>query len=333
MTNPNNFFQTGEMPRNQFQINLSISGVQTDQWMDYLGPEVYCWWLKFHSWIDNSPKKKYEKHIPYTLESVMEKLGVSQTTFYRKIKKMWECGLIEIYEFEYSERKAQKPKNIFVYSYPFNKAELQYKPLEKLRDWKKEYDSESKIAGIKGALIKKSKQKEQEKSDPTKSGRVENPVDNSPVKPVDNVDNYPAKSGRVYPANFGRVTLPILGASQLLNNLINLINKHNQLLNNSFLSQPEIKLVQEQLKKFNFNAGDRETVIELLNNRQIPVSEQAITEQAKYMLKRPDIRNRPLYFVNGLEMNIGREYPTTAPKPEEPTNKDLSFLNYNYLEN
>ena len=53
-----------------------------------------------------------EQHIPYTLESVFEKLGVSQTTFYRKIKVLWECGLIEIVEFGRSERKSQKPKNI-----------------------------------------------------------------------------------------------------------------------------------------------------------------------------------------------------------------------------
>jgi predicted transcriptional regulator len=337
MTNPKSFFQAGEMPRNQFQINLSITGVQTDQWMDYLGPEVYCWWLKFHSWIDNSPNKKYEKHIPYTLESVMEKLGVSQSTFYRKIKKLWECGLIEIAEFDLSERKAQKPKNIFVYAYPFNKAELQYKELEKLRDWKKDYDSESKIAGEKGAFkrwemnppksdrVEKSQEKPVDKSEKN----VDNPVENSPV---DNVDNYPTKSDRVYPTKSDRVTLPILIANQSLNNLINLINNHNQLLNNSFLSQSEIDLVQEILKEFNFNAGERETTIELLNNRQIPVSKQEIIRQAQYMAKRPDIRNRPVYFVNGLETNIDREYPTKPEKIEEP-NKDLSFLNYNYLEN
>ena len=98
MTNES-FFKPGKMPRAQFQINLTITAVQTDQWINYLGPEVYCWWLKFHSWIDNKSKYDYKNHIPYTLESVMSKkyLDVSPTTFYRKIKKLWECGLIEIY--------------------------------------------------------------------------------------------------------------------------------------------------------------------------------------------------------------------------------------------
>ena len=48
------------------------------------------------------------------------------------------------------------------------------------------------------------------------------------------------------------------------------------------------------------------------------------------MLNRPDIRNRPLYFVNGLEMNISREYEINKSEPEQPTNDPLPF--YNWLE-
>jgi predicted transcriptional regulator len=332
------FFQAGEMPRNQFQVNLKITGVQTDQWIDYLGPEIYCWWLKFHSWIDNSPTKKYKNHIPYTLESVMSEkhLNVSKSAFYRKIKKLWECGLIEIYEFEPSERKSQKPKNIFVYSYPFNKAELEYKPLEKLRDWAKDYDSESKIAGMKGPLIKKAKAKEKAVDNSPKT--VDKPVDNSLVDNVDNVNKYPPKFGTVYPPRFGTVTLPDLGPNQLLNNLVNIINNHNQLLNNS-LSQSKIDLIQELLKNYNFNAGERERIIELINNRGLfSISKVEMIKQADYMSKRTDIIDRPIFFVNGLEMNIKNDKPTwgkrSSTSGKHNTNnvrpKKLPF--YNWLE-
>jgi hypothetical protein len=345
MTNES-FFKAGKMPRNQFQINLTITAVQTDHWINYLGPEVYCWWLKFHSWIDNKSKYDYKNHIPYTLESVMSEkyLNVSQTTFYRKIKKLWECGLIEIYEFEPSERKAQKPKNIFVYSYPFNNAELQYKPLEKLRDWKTEYESESKIAGIKGALIKKSKEKEREKSHPPKSGRVENPVDNSPISvdnpvdnsPVDNVDNLkidPPKSERVDPPKSERVTLPDLGANQLLNNLFTKTNNLNQSLNNS-LSQTKIDLIQEQLKIFDFKEGERERIIELIIIRGLfSITKQDIAKQAQFMATRPNIRDRSLYFVNGLKINEGRTYPTKATTNQDQEAVTTPLPLYNWLEN
>jgi len=339
------FFKAGKMPREQFQINLTITGVQADQWIEYLGPELYCWWIKFHSWIDNSPKKNYENHIPYTLESVMSEkhLNVSKSAFYRKIKKLWECGLIEIYEFELSERKAQKPKNIFVYSYPYNKAELQYRPLEKLRDWNKEYESESKIAGIKGALIKKAKEKERKEAYPPKSGTVgkpvdnspnsvDNPVDNSPVEIVDNVDNYPPKSGTVHPPKSGTVTLPDLGPNQLINNLVNKTNNLNQSLNNS-LSKTQIDLIQAELKKFNFEEGERERIIELIIIRGLfSVTKQDIANQAQFMATRPNIRNRSWYFVEGLKMNEGRVYPTkaTTNKDQEAVTTPLPF--YNWLE-
>ena len=74
---------------------------------------------------------------------------------------------------------------------------MNIRPLEKRRDWKKEYESESKLAGIEAQLRKQSN----ESRGPPKSERVQesgnSPVDNSPVSvdnpvdnsPVDNVDN------------------------------------------------------------------------------------------------------------------------------------------------
>lgn len=344
MENNKSFFQAAKMPREQFQINLSITGIQADQWIDYLGPEIYCWWIKFHSWIDNSATKKYNSHVPYTLESVYdEHLKVSKANFYRKIKKLWECGLIEIAEFEFSERKSQKPKNIFVYSYPFNKAELQYKPLEKLRDWNKNYESESKKAGLKGALKRwenhgiNSDTVENPVDNRPKS--VDKPVENSPVDNVDNVNKHGINSDTVDGINSDTVTVSNQIPNQLINNLVNKPNKHNQLLNNSLLSQSEIDLIQESLKEFNFNAGEREKVIELINYEQIyDISKRDIILVAKRMVNNPNIINRPAYFVKGLKMSIENDElswgkrSSTSGKLNSNSVKPKNLPFYNWLE-
>ena len=110
-------------------------------------------------------------------------------------------------EYEKSRRKTQKPKNIIVYDYPFNNADLNIWNLEKRRDWNNDYESESKSAGIRGAL-----RKESDKSNPPNSETVDestnspvdnspisvdNPVDNSPVDNVDNLNTYPPNSETV----------------------------------------------------------------------------------------------------------------------------------------
>jgi hypothetical protein len=335
----NEIFKPGEKPRAQNRLPQG-SYIQADQWMDYLGYEQYCWWLKFHTWVNRRPDRVYEQHIPYTLESVFKKLGVSQTTFYRKIKVLWESGLIEIIEFGPSERKTQKPKNIIVYEYPFNDAQYEYLPLEKRRDWVKDYASESVLSGIRGGIKKK-------KMNPPKSERVEEstnpPVDNPPISvdnpvdnpPVDNVDNFeldPPNSERVDPPKSERVTLPDLGANNCTNKITNITNKLTNISNNS-LSKIKIDLIQEELKKFDFKEGERERIIELINIKNLSITLQDITNQAKFMLNRPNIRNRSLYFVTGLEMNEGRTYPTKAKTnpDQEAVTTPLPF--YNWLEN
>jgi hypothetical protein len=334
MSNENqNPVQAGAKPREQLRLPQG-SYIQAMQWMDFLGYEQYCWWLKLHTHVNRKPDRMCENHIPYTLESLYKDyFKVSKATFYRKIKVLWEVGLIDFREYEKSERKSQKPKNIIVYEYPFNDARYEYLPLEKRRDWDRDYKSESVKAGKKGAEIQKQAKKEEEKhglNSETVEKSVDNPVDNSPVSNVDTVDKYGLNSETVDGLNSETVTVSNLRPNHYSNKLLINTNNPNHNTNNLFLSQTEKDLIQKQLKKFNFTAGERETVIELINYRQIPISKKNIIEQAKYMLNRPDIRNRPLYFVNGLEMNISREYDTAEPEPEQPTNDHLPF--YNWLE-
>ena len=328
-------FKPGEKPRAQNRLPQG-SYIQADQWMDYLGYEQYCWWVKFHTWVDRTPDRVYEQHIPYTLESVFKKLSTSQTTFYRKIKVLWECGLIDFIEF--GERKTQKPKNIIVYEYPFNNAVYEYLPLEKRRDWVKDYASESVLAGIRGAIKKKemyppnSERVQKPGNSPVDNPpvSVDNPVDNSPVDNVDNLEIDPPNSERVDPPNSERVILPELGANNCTNNITNITNKLINISNNS-LSKTKIDLIQKELKKFDFKEGERERIIELINIKNLSITLQDITQQAKFMSTRPNIRNRSSYFVTGLEMNEGRTYPTQAKPEQEAVTTPLPF--YNWLEN
>lgn len=328
-------FKAGKMPREQLRMPQEAY-IQIDQWIDYLGPETYIWWRKFISWVDRTESREYDFHVPYTLENVFKRLGVSQTTFYRKIKILWESGLIELLEFEKSARKTQKPKNIIVYNYPFNKKENEYLPLEKRRDWVKDYASESVLAGIRGA-IKKSEmnppKNERVGEDVDKSPEnVDKPVDNSLVDNVDKVEANPPKSERVDPPNFERVTLPNMTANNYLNNLTHSLNNNNHDYNNS-LSNARIDLIREILINYQFSEGERERIVELLIHKGLysKITKHDLISQAKYMVSRNDIRDRATFFVNGIEKNIGREYPKPRPKKEEqPNSGRVPF--YNWLE-
>jgi hypothetical protein len=345
MTNQNEpkepILKPGEKPREQLRLPQG-SFIQAIQWIDYLSPEVYCWWIKFHTWVNRQPNRLCDQHIPYTLENVFERLGVSKATFYRKIKILWESGLIDIIEFEPSQRKTTKPRNIIVYEYPFNNAVYEYLPLEKRRDWAKEYESESKIHGYKGVLkslkIKGLKIETVEEStfSPVDESpiSVDKPVNNSPVDNVDNVDSKGLNPETVEGLKIETVRVSDLRPNHGLNNHIHSTNNIYSLSNNS-LSKTKISLIHETLKIFDFKEGERETIIELIINRGlVSVSKQDIIEQAKYMAKRPDIRNRPWYFVNGLKLNEGRIYakpkPNQADTNQEAVTTPLPF--YSWLE-
>lgn len=331
-------FKPGEKPREQLRLPQG-SYIQAIQWMDYLGCEQYCWWQKFFTWVNRRPDRVYDQHIPYTLESVFEKLGVSKATFYRKIKVLWESGLIDIIEFEPSQRKTTKPRNIIVYEYPFNNAEYEYKPLEKRRDWNTQYESESKIHGFRGALkareIKGLKSETVEKTPDSPVDKspisVDNPVDNSPVDNVDNLENEGLRIETVEGLKTETVRVSELRPNNCTNNITNFTNKLTNVSNNS-LSKTKIDLIQAELKKFDFKEGERERIIELINIKNLSITLQDITQQAKFMSTRPDIRNRSSYFVTGLELNEGRTYQTKAKtnQDQEAVTTPLPF--YNWLE-
>lgn len=148
-------FQKGKKKREELELPR-LRFIVADQWIDAIGEKAFCAWLKFHTWVDRTDANREYDKIPYTLEDVAEKLGMSKSTLYRVvIKPLWEHYLIDLMEYEESERKGQKPVNIIVYESPMNKHETEIKPLEKLRDWSKDYGSSAQIFGRKGGRPKK----------------------------------------------------------------------------------------------------------------------------------------------------------------------------------
>lgn len=143
----------GKKKRAEFSLP-ALHFIVADDWIDKLG-ESFTVWLKLHTFVDRTDMQREYDRVPMSLEKLYDKLKVSKSKFYRLIKPLWEYGLIDIIEYEESERKAQKPKNIIVYEYPFHIIERKYSELEKLRDWKTDYDSTSKVAGQTGGRPKK----------------------------------------------------------------------------------------------------------------------------------------------------------------------------------
>lgn len=148
-------FQKGKKKREELFLPALRFVVATD-WIDKIGPKAFAAWLKFHTWVDRRDTNREHDKIPYTLEDVAEKLGMSKSTLYRTIiRPLWEHYLIDLIEYEESNRKTQKPMNIIVYESPMNSHETEVKPLEKLRDWDKDYASASQLFGRKGGRPKK----------------------------------------------------------------------------------------------------------------------------------------------------------------------------------
>jgi hypothetical protein len=133
-----------------------LTYIVCDDWIEKLGYETFCLWLKFHTWVDRNDEDREYDRVPRSFENIYKKtLEISKSKFYRLIKPLWEFGLIDIVEYEESERKTTKPKNIIVYEYPFHEIVRKYQGLEKLRDWDQDYESVSKELGKTGGRPRK----------------------------------------------------------------------------------------------------------------------------------------------------------------------------------
>ncbi|UWE05311.1 hypothetical protein [Laceyella sacchari] len=72
-------FEKGKKSRNELSLPTLRFVVATD-WIDKIGPKAFAAWLKFHTWVDRRDANREYDKIPYTLEDVAEKLGISKST-------------------------------------------------------------------------------------------------------------------------------------------------------------------------------------------------------------------------------------------------------------
>ena len=151
-----------EAKRSRGELELpSLHFVVVDNWIDVIGERALMAWLRMYSWCDRSDTVLNANNIscdvwnqasiPTSLNSIIKRLGVGRSTFYNKIlKPLWNVGLIDVEDFKDSKAKGVKPINIIVYKYPQNDFSLAVKPLEKVRDYDKEYSSTSKTFAKRG---------------------------------------------------------------------------------------------------------------------------------------------------------------------------------------
>lgn len=135
--------------------------IVADDWIDKLGDKAFISWLKIYSWANRSSVNSEinpwnQATVPRSLKNIMKELKVGNDTFYNKIlKPLWNFGLIDLEEYEGSNKNGTNAINIIVFQFPQNKPELLFKPLEKVRDYNKDYQSNARKFAKKGGRPKK----------------------------------------------------------------------------------------------------------------------------------------------------------------------------------
>ena len=224
-------FTEGKIPREELHL-ITLSFAAPDYWIPTLGPNTFCLWLQFISFCDRSDADRKLDKIPSGIAALAKRLGMSENTLRSHIRKMWNYGLIDLEEYEQSKQKGTKPINIIVYKAPQNRADLMTKPLQKVRDYKKDYNSQAKKYGEMNNKkeVKKEVKKEAEQA------------------PEQDFLTLQKNEGGSLQKNEGGSLQKIEG-----NNILNPINKSIKNINNKNLS----------ISKFNF---DPETEQLLLKN-------------------------------------------------------------------
>src|SRR5699024_878352 len=149
-------FQKGQKKREELQLPV-LHFVTADDWIDKLGYEAFCTWLKFYTWCDRSQERSNKENdvVPTSFKRIMERLGIGRKKFYNSIiRPLWNYGLIDIVEYNDSSNEGQKPMNIIVYEYPQNDITKKYHPLEKIRDYDDEYTSNARTFAKQGGRKK-----------------------------------------------------------------------------------------------------------------------------------------------------------------------------------
>jgi predicted transcriptional regulator len=253
--------------------------IVADDWMDKLGPKAFTAWLKFHTWVNRQDERIddiSQAKIPMSMDKVAEKLGMNKSTLYRNIiPVLWEYGLIDLVEYDGSNRKTQKPVNIIPYDYPQNDKSLETKPLEKCRDWIKDYNTIATFYA----------RKRKEKVD------IEPKIDGCKNATVDGCKNERVTRSKMQPNNYS-------------NNSIN--DSNNLLMDEEEKPLEETKLYQFLIER-NIDSLVAKSMIELTKQNEIDLYAYEVTEQLKQMYYETVVEGKvitdyPVYFLNGIIM-------------------------------
>lgn len=155
-------FVQGKKKREELQLPI-LHFIAADDWIDKIGMDAFRAWLKFYTWCDRSDARKDPDNdvIPNSLNQIMKKLNVGKKKFYNAIiRPLWNYGFIDLSEYEESSVKGNKPVNIVVYEYPQNDISKKYEPLEKIRDYDNDYESNPRTFAKQGYARKKEKENE-----------------------------------------------------------------------------------------------------------------------------------------------------------------------------
>lgn len=145
--------QEGKRPRNELTLSPTYYAM-VDNWIEQLGYDGYCIHMKLQTMVDRRTERYADNHIPMSINTLCEKLGISKKIWYKVAKMYYEFGLIDFITYEDSKNEGTKPINVIVYPYPEGKAANGMQPLTKLRDWD-EYKTAASGSQGKGGRPKK----------------------------------------------------------------------------------------------------------------------------------------------------------------------------------
>ncbi|MHC5534703.1 helix-turn-helix domain-containing protein [Priestia megaterium] len=330
-------FQEAQKPRNELLLSISYY-IVADDWLDKLGDRAYTTWLRFITWCDRTDKNRTEDKIPQSLEKVAERLGISKPTLYNKIIiPLWEHGLIDLVEYKESNRKSTKPLNIIVYPYPQNQKKLETEPLEKCRDWKRDYSSEAKtFASMRG------KEKVEKKSDENKSS-----LKQGKHYKIARKNNFTVEGKNNFTVE-GKKHFTVTVKNNLPNNVsnisTNLSNSSNNVSNMFYKDDDDKELNEFQINHFAFNEfvqHFKEQYPSLLDDRMfqniyiqmeryeldfftIKEAERQVKRMKNYGLEK--ISDYATYFVGGIIKNRTSKKGVVAERKIDKAQKELERI-------
>ncbi|RKD26484.1 hypothetical protein BEP19_16735 [Ammoniphilus oxalaticus] len=297
-----------------------------DDWQDKIGKDAIWAWLQFYTWADRSQSEREHDVIPNSMNKIQKKLGVGKGTFYNKIiRPLWNHGLIDLQEIELKSKGGHNPVNIIVYEYPQNDPALATRPIKPIRDYDKDYKTETRKTALKGGRPKKEE---------GGSSHTELPDPSSHTKlPLVPVQNYPSSV---------REHNNVLNQSNVLNdyNEMNKSQSINQISSSNFeppqtyQSQIESESIKSIILK-NQKMLDRLTDIETvyLAIKEKPGYSEALFIQTLFKANEAKI-SVPFkhYFLKAMMNNVKAEEATTTQAQKKKTDMPEWIVNQSQSE-